>query len=236
MWMAFVLACDAIAAPPAAPAPPPDAAPSGGAWFATPMQFFDAPHRPPRAATRPASTFPWSTYLDPDSDEYWRRPDGTLPPAPLIELARNPSPENQARVRAWLQGRLTAARRLSDFFRGETASAAAVPRAEPAPVSWTGIEVDFVYARGCGYCARALPLVAALEARGARVRPLFLDQPLPAFADHPRSAAFASVAGELGTIAATPTFVLRQGPTQRVVEGLVTLEQLERVGATLGEP
>jgi glutaredoxin len=48
--------------------------------------------RPPKPATA-VGTFKWEKYLSPQHDEFFREGDYT-PPAPFLEIARNPSDEN----------------------------------------------------------------------------------------------------------------------------------------------
>lgn len=53
----------------------------------------------PSASTPQPSAFPWKAYLDPKNEEFFREGD-YLPPAPFMEVARQPTPEN---LKNWFQ-------------------------------------------------------------------------------------------------------------------------------------
>src|SRR3989338_3450324 len=67
------------------------------------QQEVKAPKKPePKAQIKeqsapPKSGFDWSKHLDPKNEEFFREGDHT-PPAPFMELARNPSDEN---IKRW---------------------------------------------------------------------------------------------------------------------------------------
>ena len=51
------------------------------------------------AAPKTAETFQWKKYLDPKNEEFFKEGDYT-PPAPFIEIARNPTDAN---IRNWFK-------------------------------------------------------------------------------------------------------------------------------------
>ncbi len=51
------------------------------------------------SGVNPSSEFPWAKYLDPKNEEFFREGD-YLPPAPFMEIARNPNDDN---IALWFQ-------------------------------------------------------------------------------------------------------------------------------------
>ena len=69
-------------------------------WGQSRTQPANAPVRSARSAAPTkipsqagTSTFPWQKYLDPKNDDFFREGDYS-PPAPFMEIARNPSDSN----------------------------------------------------------------------------------------------------------------------------------------------
>lgn len=208
-------------------------------WFERPTQFFDVPHDvgPPPPERTPA--LDWSLYEDPANAEFWRGPDGALPPAPLLELARDPSAENQARVQAWLERQVKAASDLASLFAEAPAPPEPGPAdPPPAALAWREVQIQFIYAARCGFCQRAVPLVAELEGAGARVVPIHLDRPLDRFVgrSQPLAQAARALQAQGVAVSVTPTFVVTFRGRQAVLEGLVDRTRLERVVASLQAP
>ena len=57
--------------------------------------------------------FPWKKYLDPKNDDFFKEGDYT-PPAPFMEIARNPSDENIENWYRYLETKNTLTRRLQE--------------------------------------------------------------------------------------------------------------------------
>lgn len=69
---------------------------------------------PPKAATQSgAGAFPWQKYLDPKNDEFFREGDYT-PPAPFMEIARDPSDSNIENWFRYLEQKNLLLHRLQD--------------------------------------------------------------------------------------------------------------------------
>lgn len=220
------------------------AGPSGH-FAQSPVQFFDQPFggvwveaSPSPSAT---STFDWEALEDPSRPEFW---GGEVPPAPFVALAQSQRPEDAIRVRAWLERRLDLDRQVMrllypDRF-GAEASGPATPPPGPRPSltadpSWATTTVLFVYAAGCGFCRQAVPVLEALEHRGARVVPLHVDVPLPAFAG--RSRPYSAEMKATLPIEVTPTVVLVRNGQRAVVQGFGDLEaRLTHAHRALGAP
>jgi thiol-disulfide isomerase/thioredoxin len=208
-----------------------------GEWFGQPLDYWGGspygpspPLPPPEEASRedappPASLAPpapsaqprpfdWSDYTDPTQPEFWREGDYT-PPAPLLELIRDPSPENIERYRTWTSQKLQVSAQVSELL-------AAAER--PEPVRWEGVVVVYFYASSCGYCQQNTPHVLALFERGADVMPVHLDRPSPAY---PTSTPFTEQMGRLAQVQGTPTWVLVEHGERRTIRGFATVERLE---------
>ena len=205
-----------------------------GDWFPAPLDYWGgdpygqplveeaepAPVRTTAAspeaspATAGPTAFDWSDYQDPRTALFWKDGDH-VPPAPLLEVIRDPSPQNVERYRTWTSKQLEVAAWVSELLA--TADT-------PAPVSWAGVQVVYFYAAGCGYCQKNTPDVLALMERGADVMPVHLDRPSPAY---PRSTPWSSEMGSLVAVEGTPTWVLVVEGRRRVVRGYATVDRLE---------
>jgi thiol-disulfide isomerase/thioredoxin len=207
----------------------------GGEWFGSPLDYWggspygtsppppaqvsapDSPQAPrsaPQAASATERPFDWSDYTDPTQPEFWREGDHT-PPAPLLELIRDPSPENIERYRAWTSQKLEVSAQVSALL---------AQAEQPAQVSWDGVQVVYFYARGCGYCQQNTPHVLELQELGADVMPVHLDSPSPAL---PTSTPWTEEMGQLVAVQGTPTWVLVEDGQRRVVRGFATVQRLE---------
>ena len=174
------------------------------------------PRTAPSTSAAPAEPVPldWSAYSDPRTAEFWRDGDH-VPPAPLLELIREPSPENVARYRAWTKKQLEVAGFVSHLLAEAEA---------PPPVSWVGVQVVYFYASSCGYCQKNAPDVLALMRLGADVMPVHLDRPSVVY---PRSTPWTAEMGTIVAVQGTPTWVLSAEGRRRVVRGYATVDRLE---------
>ena len=93
--------------------------------------------------TRTASTFPWKKYLDPKNDEFFKEGDYT-PPAPFMEIARNPSDENVANWFHYLETKNEITRRLQEKLAAYTLqrSVAIAGEVAPMPVTHKQVSLD----------------------------------------------------------------------------------------------
>jgi hypothetical protein len=207
-----------------------EAGSGAGAWFSRPLDYwggapYGAPLAEPSSAPAPtgeapsapeeAAAFDWADYADPRTEQFWKDGDH-VPPAPLLEVIRSPTPENVARYRAWTSQQLEVAAWVSELL--------AAPDAAP-PVSWSGVQVVYFYASACGYCRKNTPEVLELMTLGADVMPVHLDRPSPAY---PSSTLWSAEMGSLVEVEGTPTWVLVAEGKRRVVRGYATVERLEK--------
>jgi thiol-disulfide isomerase/thioredoxin len=206
----------------------------GGEWFGQPLDYWGGspygasppPPSPVLAPESPAATtstpqapvperpFDWADYTDPTQPEFWREGDHT-PPAPLLELIRDPSPDNIERYRAWTSQKLEVSAEISALLAHAE---------QPAPVRWDGVQVVYFYATSCGYCQQNTPHVLDLMDKGARVLPVHLDRPSEAY---PTSTPWTEEMGQLVAMQGTPTWVLVEDEKRRVVRGFATVDRLE---------
>lgn len=194
-----------------------------GEWFEAPLTFWGEPYgitsqAPAPAAEAPTTSeapeaFDWADYADPRTPTFWKEGDH-VPPAPLLELIRNPSSDNVQRYREWTAKKLEVAALVSKLVAEEPAP----------PVSWRGVQVVYFYASSCGYCAKSTPTVLALAELGADVMPVHLDRPSPAY---PSSTPWSDEMASQVEVFGTPTWVLVTGGQRRTVRGYATVERLE---------
>jgi thiol-disulfide isomerase/thioredoxin len=203
-----------------------------GGWFTAPLDYWGGspygaspPPPAPAAAAEggPAplppqapseQAFDWADYTDPTEPEFWREGEYT-PPLPLLELIRDPSPQNLERYRQWNDKKLEVSAFVSQLLLEAEA---------PEPVLWDGVQVVYFYASGCSYCQRNTPVVLELMEKGADVMPVHLDRPSPAY---PSSTPWTDEMGGLVTLTGTPTWVLVEKGQRRTVPGFATWERLE---------
>ena len=194
----------------------------GGDWFIGPIRYWDDDGVPDEAVEAEdetpedevGETFDWSRFEDPANPAFWDDGGDYVPPAPMLELARHPTPENAERVRAWLKRKLEVSARVADLL--------AEP---PAPVNWRDVDIVYFYASSCPHCRRNAPILFGLKQRGARVLPVHLDTPSSAF---PRSVPFTADMARALPVTGTPTFVVVVGGRRTVVRGFSSVERLER--------
>lgn len=206
-----------------------------GEWFEGPLAYWEVPYGlpprqppvPPQEEEAPAPegeqgpAFDWADYRDPRTEVFWREGEH-VPPAPLLEVIRAPTPDNIAQYRQWTARKLEVAAWVSSLL--------AEP--PPAPVSWEGVTVVYFYASGCGVCAKNTPEVLALDALGADVMPVHLDRPSPAY---PSSTPWSDEMGQLVEVTGTPTWVLIADGQRHVVRGYAPMQRLETELRTIRE-
>lgn len=117
----------------------------------------------------PAVSFPWKKYLDPKNDEFFREGD-YLPPAPFMEIARNPSDENIANWFHYLEVKNAITHRLQE--RLETYSALQV---RPLALKSGPLALDpdakrfrlrLYFDSHCPHCQQMLGTLTDLSKRG----------------------------------------------------------------------
>ena len=203
-----------------------------GEWFPSPLAYWEgspygAVEDPPgdevseAAREEESNEFRWSDYEDPRTASFWREGEH-VPPAPLLELIREPSQENLERYRRWSQQKLEVSSWLAQLLAEDP----------PALVSWEGVQVVYFYASACSYCQKNTPVVLELMREGADVMPVHLDVPSPAYA---RSTPFTPEMGELVALRGTPTWVLVANGHRRTVHGFSDMERLRSELAALLE-
>ena len=132
------------------------------------------------------SPFPWKRYLDPKNDEFFKEGDYT-PPAPFMEIARNPSDENIANWYQYLQTKNELAHhlqaKLSEYAsqHGENPSfGKSEPEANrqlsqrlesPAPLTADArrFRLRMYFDSHCPHCEHMMGTLTALAQRGYTV-------------------------------------------------------------------
>ena len=156
----------------------------------------------------------WEALSDPKNVEFWREGDH-VPPAQLMAIVRDPSPENVERYREWQRKKLEVS--------GWVAQLVAEPDRRP-PVDWSSVTVVYFYAMECGVCARNAPVVDELMELGADVMPVHLDRPSPRW---PTSTPWREEMAAGVKLVGTPTWVLVKDGNRVTVRGMASRERLE---------
>jgi hypothetical protein len=130
--------------------------------------------------------FPWQKYLNPKNDEFFREGDYT-PPAPFMEIARNPSDENIANWFRYLQTKNEITRRLQEKLQAYAGmNGQQLASAEPVrPLSNSILAPDakrfrlrLYFDSKCPHCQHMLDTVKELSQMGFLVELRQIDQDL----------------------------------------------------------
>ncbi len=138
---------------------------------------------------KPASQFDWQQYLDPQHDEFFREGD-YVPPAPFMEVARNPSDENLRLWFSYIAKRNAISRRLDERMQEFTHNSPMSREAGPAPPIQAAIEptaspltVDsqrfalrFYFDSQCPHCRRMAVEIEKLRRLGVQIEGRQVDQ------------------------------------------------------------
>jgi hypothetical protein len=164
-----------------------------------------APPRTPRPSGNPISTptkgFAWDKYISPAHDEFFREGDYT-PPAPFVEIARNPTDENIERWYRYIELKNNTLHRLQEKLTEYAQRNPSKVGALPSPYS-TGLSEDpemlakvaarvekpsavppdarrfrlrLYFDSHCPHCQRMLGTMSELAARGYYVELRQIDQ------------------------------------------------------------
>jgi len=176
----------------------------------------EAPAHPqtPKATARTSAEPDWDALLDPTNEAFWRE-GNHVPPAQLMAVVQDPSPENVERYRAWQRKKLE--------VTGWVSQLVAEPDLRPA-IDWSGVTVVYFYAMGCSVCARNAPVVDELMELGADVMPVHLDRPSPRW---PSSTPWQAEMAAGVDLVGTPTWVLVKDGERVTVRGMASRERLE---------
>ena len=118
---------------------------------------------PTTSATHAQSGFPWKKYLDPKNEEFFKEGDYT-PPAPFMEIARNPSDDNIANWYHYLETKNALTQRLQERL---------VAYASQHPTRGSGVETVPI-------SVLAAPRLAHLDSDATRFRlRLYFDSTCP---------------------------------------------------------
>lgn len=140
------------------------------------------PQSQDKAAQPKDSSFPWKKYIDPKNDEFFKEGD-YLPPAPFMEIARDPSDENIEHWFKYLEAKNQVTQRLqaklseyaakhppdAQFSNPSTASAAA-PIPVGAPVKLRAdarrFRLRLYFDSKCPHCEHMIETLKALSLQG----------------------------------------------------------------------
>jgi hypothetical protein len=134
------------------------------------------------------SSFPWKKYTDPKNDEFFKEGDYT-PPAPFMEIARNPTDENIENWFRYLDMKNQLTHRLQEKLESyASAHGMAVASEEssvpPASVQTTGVtdldpkrfRLRLYFDSKCPHCEHMMGTLAELSALGFFVELKQVDQ------------------------------------------------------------
>ena len=118
------------------------------------------------------TAFPWKNYIDPKKDEFFREGDYT-PPAPFMEIARNPSDENIANWFQYLEMKNAITHRLQERLeayaatRSDPSAARVRIPASTAPLtSAKDYRLRLYFDSKCPHCAHMLETMTELSRLG----------------------------------------------------------------------
>lgn len=98
------------------------------------------PTKPTSSGATPSKGFTWEKYMSPMHDEFFREGDYT-PPAPFVEIARNPTDENIERWYRYIELKNSTLHRLQERLTEYAQKNPTKVAALPSPYS-TGLSVD----------------------------------------------------------------------------------------------
>lgn len=154
-------------------------------------------------------TFPWNKYLDPKNDEFFREGE-YLPPAPFMEIARNPSDENIDHWFKYLEAKNEITRRLqaklSEYAAKNSQEVASSPEIqkslksvpEPQTIQPNAkrFRLRLYFDSKCPHCERMMGTLKSLTQRGFLIELKQVDRDIQARSRIPFPVTQAS-AGEL---------------------------------------
>jgi hypothetical protein len=136
----------------------------------------EKPSLPVVSSAKSASAFPWKKYLDPKNEEFFKEGDYT-PPAPFMEIARNPSDDNIANWFKYLELKNALTHRLQERLEAYGAQhvsttafeQAVIPKAPVQPQ----VEVDakrfrlrLYFDSKCPHCQKMMKTIGELSQLG----------------------------------------------------------------------
>jgi len=148
------------------------------------------PTLPSVSSAKITSAFPWKKYLDPKNEEFFKEGDYT-PPAPFMEIARNPSDDNIANWFKYLELKNALTHRLQDrleAYGAQHATPAAFQiAANPRTLVQPQIEVDakrfrlrLYFDSKCPHCQKMMKTIGELSQLGFWVELRQVDSDLSA--------------------------------------------------------
>lgn len=134
----------------------------------------------PVAEVRP--TFDWKNALDPQNEDFFREGD-YVPPAPFMEVARNPSDENIRLWNAYIAKKNELAARLERRLREYAAGNASVKTAPqplrepkvPVEVSPKRFQFRLYFDSQCPHCKRMMQSMSEIAGQGFSVEAKQID-------------------------------------------------------------
>ena len=156
-------------------------------WLAQHKPQRDTPQMPSIKTSQIKPRFDWQTYLNPKNDEFFREGE-YVPPAPFMEVARDPSDENLRLWFTYIAKKNAVATRLEERMaafgqdQGTRPPAAAVasPRAEEKPATAdldpNRFVVRFYFDSQCPHCRRMAPEVEKLRRLGFLIEARQVDR------------------------------------------------------------
>ena len=146
--------------------------------------------------TQSESSFPWKKYLNPKSDEFFKEGD-YIPPAPFMEIARNPTDDNIANWFHYLEMKNEITRRLQtklaeytakkSLLVGESELPPVHPAAQPVTLDKDAkrFRLRLYFDSKCPHCHRMLGTMADLSRQGYWVELKQIDSDVKARASIP---------------------------------------------------
>ena len=128
----------------------------------------------PEESNKSETNFSWEPYLDPKNNEFFREGD-YLPPAPLMEIARDPSDKNIEKwfsyieKKNYLSERLS--KRLSEYVQKRQGGVVSDgrPELQRKEVDQRRFKFRLYFDFGCPHCRKMLQVMRELQGRGFMV-------------------------------------------------------------------
>jgi thiol-disulfide isomerase/thioredoxin len=188
---------------------------------------------------RDSLPFSWKDYESPSSDVFWDDGGDYVPPRPFRVVAAEPSPTNVRHYLRWIETKDGVVRKLGVAINGYKGGAethvvsANLPvekkEAKNLPkVDWRKLDVVYFYQSSCSHCRASLPVVAELQAKGARLVPVQMDwrSNTPIISG---SAQYDSELAKEYPVASTPTWVFSYEGKKIQRQGTLSLGEIQQL-------
>lgn len=135
------------------------------------------------ATNQQQNTFDWTPYEDPKNDEFFRTGEH-LPPKPLLEATRNPTPENIKRAARWMEKRKklteTFSKKMAQHFRKKYSSLFSTndgkePYFYPVKPDPSRYQFRMYFDSTCPHCKKMFTTLSELQDEDFKVDAIQID-------------------------------------------------------------